>query len=242
VSKASLIVVCAYTRHGLSDSSSRFYLDFHHQWSLLARMYKLQAHKLSKRFGGLKVFSGLEFELTTGQSMAVVGPNGSGKSTLLMVLLSLYTPTRGEVIYYNDDERMDDAAVRAEVALVSPYLNLYDQLTAEENIKFFATVSSRNVPGKTIENLLSRVGLDGRGSDLVGGYSSGMKQRLKYAVALLKEPAFMFLDEPTSNLDDAGKQLVLDVIKENRSRSVVVIATNEKEEYHLAEKQLRVDQ
>ena len=205
-------------------------------------MYKLQAQKLSKRFGGLKVFSQLDFELTTGQSMAVVGPNGSGKSTLLMVLLSLYTPTKGKVMYFNDDAEMGDAAVRAKVALVSPYLNLYDQLTAEENIKFFATVSSKSITGKAINDLLARVGLEGRGDDLVGGYSSGMKQRLKYAVAMLKEPAFMFLDEPTSNLDDEGKQLVLDVVKEHRSKSIVVIATNEKEEYHLAEKQLRVNQ
>ena len=205
-------------------------------------MYKLQAHKLTKRFGGLKVFSKLEFELTTGQSMAVVGPNGSGKSTLLMVLLSLYTPTKGEVVYLNDDAKMDDMAVRAKVALVSPYLNLYDQLTAEENIKFFATVSGHNIAGKAINELLVRVGLEGRGGDLVGGYSSGMKQRLKYAVAMLKEPAFLFLDEPTSNLDDAGKQLVVDIIKDFRSKSVVVIATNEKEEYHLAEKQLWVNQ
>ena len=126
-------------------------------------MYKLQAHKLSKRFGGLKVFAQLDFELSTGQSMAVVGPNGSGKSTLLMVLLSLYTPTKGEVVYLNDDAKMDDAAVRAKVALVSPYLNLYDQLTAEENIKFFATVSGHNIAGKAINELLVRVGLEGRG-------------------------------------------------------------------------------
>jgi len=124
--------------------------------------------------------------------------------------------------------------VRQRSSLVGPYLNLYDQLTAEENLVFFATAAGTTVPGKRINQLLQLVGLEGRGTDLVRAYSSGMKQRLKYAVALLKEPAFLFLDEPSSNLDAAGKKMVAGVIEEYRSKSIVIIATNEKEEYGLA--------
>ena len=116
--------------------------------------------------------------------------------------------------------------------MISPYLNLYDQLTAEENLKFFSTVSGLNITGKEIEALLVRVGLGGRGMDYVGGYSSGMKQRLKYATALLKNPGFLFLDEPTSNLDDDGKQIVFDIIKEYKPQSIVIIATNDKEDLY----------
>ncbi|KAA3636642.1 MAG: ABC transporter ATP-binding protein [Calditrichaeota bacterium] len=203
-------------------------------------MYKLDVDNLGKRFGERKVFSKISFELKTGDSIAVVGSNGSGKSTLLKVLLSLLVPSRGTVTYSNGEEKLDDNHYRITTSFVSPYLNLYDHLTAEENLKFFTTVAGNTITGKEINNLLAKVGLEGRGVDYVLGYSSGMKQRLKYAVALLKKPEFLFLDEPTSNLDEAGKKIVFDLVEEYRKDTIIIIATNEKEEYELAEKLCRL--
>ena len=203
-------------------------------------MHRLTVENLSKRFGSRKVLTDISFELSTGQSMAIVGPNGSGKSTLLMLLLASLRPTHGTVTYSEDSTTLDDAQVRAATSFVSPYLNLYDHLTAEENLTFFSTVSGGHVTGKQINSLLSRVGLEGRGSDFVAAYSSGMKQRLKYAVAFLNSPAFLFLDEPTSNLDEAGKQIVFDLIDEFRSTTILIIATNEKEEQRRAEQLCRI--
>ena len=203
-------------------------------------MHRLIAQSLAKRFGALAVFSDISFELQSGQSLAVVGPNGSGKSTLLMLLLGMYQPTRGAVVFKDGDALMDEDAIRRKSALVSPYLSLYDNLTAEENLVFLVTVSGGNVTGKRINELLSLVGLEGRGMDPVGSYSSGMKQRLKYAAALVKEPAFLFLDEPMSNLDDQGKQMVRDVIEQLRGQAVIVLGTNEQEDYGLADGICRV--
>ena len=203
-------------------------------------MYKLVAQKLSKRFGARKVFSNIDFELVTGESLAITGHNGSGKSTLMAVLLAMLRPTRGKVTFYEGEEVLSEDKIRASISLVAPYLNLYDQLSAEENLKFFATVSGVHLTGKEINDLLEQVGLKGRGHDLAGEYSSGMKQRLKYAVALLNEPAFLFLDEPTSNLDDAGKKIVVDLIEARRRDTVILIATNEKEEYGLARQECRL--
>jgi len=205
-------------------------------------VFQLKVTNLAKRFGPRRVFSGLTFELSTGDSMAVVGPNGSGKSTLLMTLLSLHRPTKGEVEFLAHGCALDESQMRRHVSFVSPYLNLYDQLTAEENLKFFSTVSGGNITGKQVNRLLAQVGLEGRGHDLVAGYSSGMKQRLKYAVALLKEPAFLLLDEPTSNLDENGRQLVKDVIEQYRPRCITIIATNDEQESRLADRQLRLGQ
>lgn len=204
-------------------------------------MNKLRVSDISKRFEARKVFSKISFELDTGQSIAVVGPNGSGKSTMLKVLLSLLRPTRGTIEFIQDGSQMSDSQIRSAVSFVAPYLNLYDHLTAEENLKFFSTVAGSSVTGKQINALLSRVGLEGRGEDFVQGYSSGMKQRLKYAVALLNEPKYLFLDEPSSNLDEAGRKVVNDIVEEYRSRSIIIIATNEKEEYSLAEQLCRVN-
>jgi heme exporter protein A len=205
-------------------------------------MYSLKADNLGKQFGSRKVFSGVTFELRTGQSLAITGRNGTGKSTLLMLLLGLYHPTRGTVDYCSDGALLNDTAVRFRTSLVSPYLNLYDQLTGEENLLFLSTLSGHNLTGKRLDELLALVGLEGRGVDRVGTYSSGMKQRLKYAAALLKDPDFLFLDEPTSNLDADGKQAVRRIIAERRKSAVVVIATNEEEEYSLADGIVRLGQ
>lgn len=204
-------------------------------------MHRLVATNLAKWFGTRKVFSKINFELVSGESMAITGPNGSGKSTLLSILLSVNRPTRGQVEYFEDDNRLDENMTRSRISLVAPYLNLYDHLSAEENIKFFATFTQGYVTGKTINSLLERVGLEGRGNDHVAGYSSGMKQRLKYAIAILNSPEFLFLDEPTANLDDDGKKAVKDIIEEYRSKSIMLIATNEKEEASLAAKECRLD-
>ncbi|MCK4574118.1 MAG: ABC transporter ATP-binding protein [candidate division Zixibacteria bacterium] len=205
-------------------------------------MFTLRTENLAKRFGPRKVFSGINFEITTGQSLAVVGHNGSGKSTLLKVLLAQLRPTKGKVEFARDNGPMDDAAIRDQVSFVAPYLTLYDHLTAEENLKFFATVAGDSITGKQVDSLLARVGLEGRGLDDVVGYSSGMKQRLKYAVAMLKKPAFLILDEPTSNLDQEGKEIVFNLIDEYRKESIIIIATNETEEYQLAEQICRLGQ
>jgi len=103
-------------------------------------------------------------------------------------------------------------------------------------------VAGGSVTGKQIDHLLAKVGLQGRGCDMVAEYSSGMKQRLKYAVALLKSPAFLFLDEPGANLDEEGKQLVAGIVEEYRPHCIIIIATNDREESSLAEKQLRFGQ
>lgn len=205
-------------------------------------MNALEASGLTKRFGSRKVFSDISFRLETGSSLAVTGRNGSGKSTLLMLLLGLHHPNKGEFSFQKDGTSLDEAAIRTATSLVSPYLNLYDQLTGEENLSFLAALSGVNMTGKEYSALLTRVGLEGRGDDLVSGYSSGMKQRLKYAAALVKDPVYLFLDEPTANLDTEGKGFVHDLIEERRGRSIIVLATNEQEEYSLADDTLRLDQ
>jgi len=205
-------------------------------------MFTLTADNLGKRFGERKVFSEISFELATGDSLVVTGPNGSGKSTLIMLLLGYLHATRGEVHFREGGETLSESSIRLRTSLVSPYLSLYEHLTGEENLTFFATVAGGRVTGKRIDELLALVGLEGRGMDMVGAYSSGMKQRLKYAVALLNEPAFLFLDEPTSNLDEFGKGIVAEIIEEYRRKAIVVVATNEKEELSFASQLCRLGQ
>lgn len=203
-------------------------------------MFRIKVESASKRFGPRKVFADINFDLKTGDSLAIVGRNGSGKSTLMLCLLRQYLLTKGTLKYFENDKELENDSLKGRIGFVSPYLNYYTQLSAEENIRFIATIRGINVTGKEINALLVKVGLEGRGSDLVGEYSSGMYQRLKYAIAMLDEPAFLFLDEPSSNLDSDGKEIVKQIIDEHRAGCIIVIATNEQEEYSLAAKQCRV--
>ncbi len=205
-------------------------------------MLAIKVENLGKSFGERRVISSLNLELRQGESVAITGPNGSGKTTLLKLLLALLRPSSGKVTYYDDDRVLSREELRHRISFVSPYLSLYDQLSAEENLQFFTAVRGGNITGKNIDSLLLRVGLDGRGMDLVSEYSTGMKQRLKYAVALSNKPDFLLIDEPSSGLDDSGKAMMTALIEEQRAGSIIIIATNEKEEYSLASQQCRLDQ
>lgn len=203
-------------------------------------MLTLLTKALSKRFGPRLLFDNLNLEVAAGQSLAVVGPNGSGKSTLLQILAGLQRGSRGDVVWKADGVTATDDYRRAAIGFVAPYLNLYEQLTADENMKFFSTVSGGQIAGKEIDGLLESVGLKGRRDDPVGEFSSGMKQRLKYAVALSGDRECLLLDEPTANLDEDGKAMVHRIIEERREKTVLILATNEPVEYELADQQCRL--
>ena len=209
-------------------------LEFWNDYSLKS-MFELELKNVSKYFGARKVFENINLDLKAGQSLAIAGPNGSGKTTLLRIIIGLTVPTRGEVIFSKEQQKLDFDGYRPSLSLVGPYLSLYGSLTAKENLKFISKVSGL-IPSETdIEKILDRVGLEGRGNDYFSDFSSGMQQRLKYAAALIKNPSILILDEPTSNLDDEGKKRVFDIINQYRPDSIIIIATNEKEEYSLAD-------
>lgn len=198
-------------------------------------MLKLETKNLAKRFGARKVFEDINMSLQPGQSVAIVGPNGSGKTTLLQVIIGLIYPSVGKVTFSNDGKKLDFEQYRKHLSLVAPYYSLYDALTARENLRFFTTVGGCRVDDDKIDKSLEQVGLSGRGDDYVSSYSTGMKQRLKYAVAMLRKPKVFLIDEPGANLDESGKKIVFDLINSLRSNSIIIIATNEREEYSLAD-------
>ncbi len=203
-------------------------------------MYRIDAKNVSKNFTHRRVLREVSFSLTTGESLAVIGRNGSGKTTLLRILAGLTRPSKGKINFSNADKKLDKNALRGLLSYVGPEMTLYDALSAEENLRFFATMRGEVLDNSRIDTILADVGLEGRGSDKYGAYSSGMKQRLKYAVALLNQPQFLLLDEPTANLDEDGKKIIADIIARQKESGIVVIATNERGEYAFAEKQYRL--
>lgn len=193
-------------------------------------MISIELKDLARSFGDRTVFTGVNARVEQGECLVITGRNGSGKSTMLRVICGLLPATRGEVILARDRVIIEDDERRDYFGLVAPDLSVYEELTAIENLRFFANVRGVGGTDKDFRELISRLGLEGREDDRVKSFSSGMKQRMKYAFALLHEPPVLLLDEPTANLDEAGAALVDEVIRERKKEGIVVIATNEPDE------------
>ena len=199
---------------------------------------RLTVENLGVRLGGRTIFEGLSFTWDAPGAFAITGPNGAGKSTLLKVLAGLLKPRRGDVRWHAGGRELTPAQARARLGFASPEMALYEDLTAQENLAFFA--HARGLPWDRAQGLawLERLGLAGRGDERLATYSSGMKQRVKLAFALQARPGLVLLDEPGSNLDEAGRNLLSILVREAVREALVVIATNDADEAALASSEL----
>ena len=198
--------------------------------------FSLQVNSLQKSFGRRLVFNGITLNLNKAGVFGISGPNGSGKSTLIKILAGINSPTKGQVIHAYNGKEIISEKLHNYIGFVSPYLVLYDEFSAWENLNYFASIRNISFDKAKVENLLDQFLLLNRKDDLVKAYSSGMKQRLKFIFALMHSPSFIFLDEPTSNLDDEGKQTVYNLIKSESEKAIVILASNEKNDLsHCAE-------
>jgi heme exporter protein A len=195
---------------------------------------------LAADYGSRRVFAGVSLELRRGDTLVVAGHNGSGKSTLLRLLCGLQRPTAGQVVYHAGGAHYAPDAARPLVGWVAPDLQLYRELTALENLRFFARVRGLRRSDAELEALLDAVELGGRGHDLLAAYSSGMAQRLRYAYALLHAPPVLLLDEPTATLDERGAALVERIVARQRERGITVVATNDPRELRWGDHILRL--
>ncbi|MEK6553004.1 MAG: ABC transporter ATP-binding protein [Bacteroidota bacterium] len=189
--------------------------------------YTVELNNLVKYFGRRLIFDGINFSFSSQHIYGISGPNGSGKSTLVKIIANLISPTRGKVIHKNNLKEIESVKLHNHIGFVSPYLFLYDEFTAEENLLHFSNIRGISFNKERSDFLLNELKLIDRKNDLVRGYSSGMKQRLKFIFALLHQPSLIILDEPTSNLDNPGKEKVYELIKKEAENNLVIIASNE---------------
>lgn len=193
------------------------------------------AENVAKFFGESRIFRNINFNISSGQAAAIIGPNGSGKTTLVRVLSGLISPSEGRVRYKNNGAELQREDIYKYIGLVGPYLELYQDLSAEENLNFFAKMKNLPNAATRISQLMEQFGLSGREDDPVKAYSSGMKQRLKYVFALMHDPQVLFVDEPRSNLDEQGIAAVYRVLEEHKKNNILVIATNESDDLKFAD-------
>jgi ABC-type multidrug transport system ATPase subunit len=185
----------------------------------------LEVEHLKKHFGNFVAVDDLSFSVQQGEVYGFLGQNGAGKSTTIRMLLSLIAPTSGSIQLFGKSITAHREAILNQMGAVVEKPDLYKYLTGYENLSLFAKMSGKNISKETINQTLALVGLEKRCHDPVRVYSQGMKQRLGIAVALVHDPAFIILDEPTNGLDPQGiadiRNLILYLSKE-RKKTVLV--------------------
>ena len=190
--------------------------------------YSIQTLSLTKSFGRRLIFKEINFVWEKNGIFGISGPNGSGKSTLVKIIAGLLSPTKGKIIHKNSDKEIIPEKLHDHIGFVSPYLVLYEEFSAWENLEIFAHIRGIELDKERVKKLLEEFLIYNRRDDLVKTYSSGMKQRLKFVFALMHLPEVLIFDEPTSNLDEEGKKVVYDIIRNAGKERIVIIASNEK--------------
>ena len=185
----------------------------------------LELRGLSKKYGGKYALKSLDLRIQTGQFCILLGPNGAGKSTLLKVLSTLNRVSGGDASVDNHSVVEEPVEVRRSIGVVLHETLLYEDLTAAENLQFYARLSGVESADKIIDEMLSRLGLLHRRNDKVGDFSRGMKQRLSIARALINGPKILLLDEPFTGLDVKSRDQVSAMLKEAAAAGTTILMT-----------------
>ena len=182
---------------------------------------------MSRHYGRRRAVGHVSLTLHAGEIVGLLGPNGAGKSTLIGMLATLVAPSSGTIVYGDLSSAAAGTAIRARIGMLAHELHLYPELSARQNLEFFAAlyaVSRKNLVAEALE----AAGLGDRGEDLVSAFSRGMRQRLALERALLHRPRLVLLDEPFTGLDDRAVRIVSDRLRQLAADgAIVLVATHD---------------
>lgn len=181
------------------------------------------ADELTYSYGNLVAVDHISFEVAEGEILGFLGPNGAGKTTTVGMLTGLLSPKAGKALLLGMDITRDAVKIRGQIGVCFEETNLYEQMSAKENLQLFANLFG--ISRFDANALLKRVGLEGRENDRVEGYSKGMKQRLMVARSLVNHPRIIFLDEPTAGLDPVSSESIRKIILQERDRGAAILLT-----------------
>lgn len=188
----------------------------------------LAVEDVSRHFGRRRAVSRVTFRATRGTVLGLLGPNGAGKSTLLALLATLLRPSAGRIRFGTHDTAAHGPALRASIGILGHDLFLYPELTAQENLEFFAGLYALADPRAAATDALLQAGLADRAGDAVSSFSRGMRQRVALERALIHQPRLLLLDEPFTGLDDGSAAALAARLRSLRDTgAIVVLATHD---------------
>lgn len=198
----------------------------------------IRVQNLGKKYNREWIFRSLDLEIQDRQHLAIIGSNGSGKSTLLKILCNYLSPSEGSVSYRSDSRELKKDSAQLHFSLMAPYTNIISEFTVKEMIEFQSKFKSTQL---TPEEILERSNLSLAASKLISELSSGMLQRLKLSLIFYFENEFVFLDEPTSNLDHKNTQWYHSQVQVLMRSQTVILASNQESEYEYFINKLNVE-
>ena len=190
----------------------------------------IKVSDLGKRFNRNWIFRHLDYEFISGVFYAITGPNGSGKSTLLQILSGSRLHNEGSLKYFDADKEINIEKIYRYVSFAAPFLELVEEMTLIEFLQFHHKMKGI-IPGKSVSDIINEIGLQRATHQEIRYFSSGMKQRVKLAQAIFSDSKILLLDEPLTNLDTDGYNLYLSLVHKYCSDRIVVISSNDKNEY-----------
>ncbi len=200
---------------------------------------KITLQNIGRRFNRDWIFRNIDYTFSMGETYAILGSNGSGKSTLLQVLNGNLTPSAGSINYAYHDKAVEPEMVFKYLSLAAPYLELIEEFTMDEVIDFhFKFKPYRN--GLDKKGVIALLNMEGSQNKLIKYFSSGMKQRLKLALAFCSDTPMLMLDEPTSNLDTQGVDWYLNLVEQFAADRLTIICSNQTHEYSFCKHQLNI--
>jgi len=200
---------------------------------------KINLQDIGRRFNRDWIFRNIDYDFVQGETYAILGPNGSGKSTLLNVLNGSLSPSTGKISYSTGAETIDADQVFKQLSLAAPYLELIEEFTLIEMIDFHFKFKARK-EGMDTARIVALLNMDQSRNKLIKYFSSGMKQRLKLALAFCSDTPLLMLDEPTSNLDSQGVDWYLSLVQQFAVNRLTIICSNQEHEYSFCKHRLDI--
>lgn len=195
-------------------------------------------NQVSRRFNREWIFKEINYTFSSGNAYALLGINGSGKSTLLQIISGSLAPSSGAISYKDDSGNLIDVEhIFEHISIAAPYLELIEDFTLEEIIKFHFSFKKRFIH-QSDDDVIAVLNMAANKNKAVKYFSSGMKQRVKLALAFLSDTPILILDEPTANLDEQGSNWYLEMIKKYSQNRLVLIGSNQPQEYSFSENHL----
>jgi ABC-2 type transport system ATP-binding protein len=185
----------------------------------------LEVRHLEKSWGDRRTVCDLSFQVQAGEAFGLLGPNGAGKSTTMMIIAGILSANSGEILLNGSRMTRDEISLRRLLGVVPQELAIYPDLTARENLRFFAMLYGLRGAqlSSQVDMALEKVGLTGRADDASATFSGGMKRRLNFAAAIMHQPMLLILDEPTVGVDPQSRAHLLDCVTSLRQAGTAII-------------------